>query len=551
MTQNDNRILAHSALALLLVWGLLISPAAAQSSANSKTGDGTKTVTLQQMVEPAFRVQPVVHRLEASRGETLPFAFVIESYGRQIDCEVKPVALRQEETGVIFHDETQPAPTAIRLETPARFTITANQPLEIKGEVTVPRNKAKFHSFGLLVRDAGQNTKFEATKTPDGKTRTQAGVRFVTQYVLRCDIQVNNAPGDDFSNVEVKGVELASFDGLPTARVLLENPTDSVQLFQVRGKFGDRGSRDAKPFSLMQPSRYNLEGDERELVKVLPKSRVRVEAPVPNPLFPGKHVMQLHMVAERRQIKLPEVAVDVASGDFPAQETQVVQLTDGLVVSPVQLELGQTKGARRTLSVSFTNRTEHEQEIELSSRSFTGQDFAGLSISPTTFTLGPDKSRRVTLMVRSQKDVESPEYGFVYVQTKTADQAPTTAQLPLAMLYGPRTPSQVTQGELALRNEGSRQKFVLPITNAGRGFVPVHGLLMVGDEQGRTMRVTAGYGRWLHPDETRELEFTLPTPLSSGTYQLQWQVRLHDGDAPLSGATAIRIGDGGVPATGS
>ncbi len=77
----------------------------------------------------------------------------------------------------------------------------------------------------------------------------------------------------------------------------------------------------------MQPSRYNLEGDERELVKVLPKSRVRVEAPVPNPLFPGKHVMQLQMVAERRQIKLPEVAVDVASGDFPAQETQVVQLT--------------------------------------------------------------------------------------------------------------------------------------------------------------------------------------------------------------------------------
>ncbi len=102
--------------------------------------------------------------------------------------------------------------------------------------MTVPRNKAKFHSFGLLVRDAGRTPSSKRRKLPDGKTRTQAGVRFVTQYVLRCDIQVNNAPGDDFSNVEVKGVELASFDGLPTARVLLENPTDSVQLFQVRAE---------------------------------------------------------------------------------------------------------------------------------------------------------------------------------------------------------------------------------------------------------------------------------------------------------------------------
>lgn len=547
MNHLDIRYSTCCALAWLLAQFLLTSPAAAQSSAKSKSGGGTQTVTLQQMVEPAFRVQPVVQRIEAARGETVPFVFVIESYGRQIDCEVKPIALRQEETGVVFHDESQPAPQAIRLETPDRFTITSNQPLEIKGKVTVPRNKAKFHSFGLLVRDAGQNTKFESTKTPDGKVRTQAGVRFVTQYVLRCDIQVNNAPGDDLSGVAVSGVEIAAFDGLPTARVLLENPTDSVQLFQVRGKFGDPNSRDSKPFALIQPSRYNLEGDERELVKVLPKSRVRVEAPVPNPLFPGKHFMQLQMVSERRQIKLPDVAVEVASGDFPAQETQVVQLADGLVVSPVQLELGQTKGARRTLSVSFTNRTEHEQAIELSPRSFVGDEFAGLNVSPSSFTLGPNKARRVTFMVRSQKELESPEYGFLHVQSTTADQQPTTAQLPLAMLYGPRDASQVTQGELALRTEGSRQKFVLPVTNAGRGFVPVHGLLMIGDEQGRTMRVTAGYGRWLHPDETRELEFSLPTSLLAGTYQLQWQVRLHDGDEPLGGATAIRIGDATTP----
>ncbi|MBL8827911.1 MAG: hypothetical protein JNM18_13120 [Planctomycetaceae bacterium] len=548
MTRKYIRFLSRCALTLIAAQALATSSVEAQSANKSKNGSGTKTVTLQQMVEPAFRVQPVVQRLEAARGETLPFAFVIESYGRQIDCEVRPVALRQEETGVVFHDETQPAPNAIRLETPERFTITSNQPFEIKGEVTVPRNKAKFHSFGLLVRDAGQNTKFEPTKTPDGKTRTQAGVRFVTQYVLRCDIQVNNAPGEDFSNVEVKGVEIAAFDGLPTARVLLENPTESVQLFQVRGKFGDRGSRDAKLFSLIQPSRYNLEGDERELIKVLPKSRVRVEAPVPNPLFPGKHVMQLQMVAERRQVKLPELSIEVGAGDFPAQETQVVQVAEGLVISPVQLELGQAKGARRTLSVAFTNRTEHEQAIELTSQSFDGTDFAGLSISPPTFTLAPDKSRRVTLMVRSQKELETPAYGFVHVQSTVVDQQPAVAKLPLAMLYGPRETAQVKQGELALRSEGSRQKFVLPVTNAGRGFVPVQALLLISDEQGRTMRVTAGYGRWLHPDETRELEFTLPTPLLAGAYQLQWQIRLNEQDESLNGSTAIRIGDAGQPA---
>jgi hypothetical protein len=534
-----NQRVQRSILSLLLLTATTV--AGGQEPDNKKTGGKPSTVTLQQMVEPSFRVQPVVHRLEAARGETLPFSFLIESYGREINGEVKPIALRQEETGVVFQDESVPAPTAIKLSSPERFTVNTNQAFEIKGEVTVPRNKAKFHSFGLLVRDAGQQTKFESAKTPDGKQRTQAGVRFVTQYVLRCDIQVNNTPGDDVSNVEIKGVEIVAQEGMPTARVLLENPTDSILMFNMRGRFGSRGDRDAKLFSLIQPSRHNLEGDDRELVKVLPKSRVRIEAGVPNPLFPGKYAMQLQMIADRRHIKLPEVPIEISSGDFPAQETQVVQVSDDLIVSPVQIELGQAKGARRSVSLGFVNRSEEPQEISLAPLSLAGDELPGLHVANETFTLAPGQSRRITLMIRSQKELHKAEYGFVSVTTKRADGVEKTAKLPVAVLYGPREKSQVVMGELALKNDISRQKFVLPVTNNGQGFAAVNAQLLIGDEQGRAIRLSAGYGRWLHPQEVRELEFHVATPLPPGTYQLQWQVRMHEHDEPLTATTVVRI----------
>ena len=144
---------------------------------------GQQVVTFQQQVEPSFRAEPIVHRFKARRGEVIPFEFVLESTGKPLTLEIKPVNLRQEESGVIMHDEATPAPTGLKLSTPGQLVVDAGAKAVIKGELTVPLIKSNFHSYGLLVRDKGAAAKFEPNVDAQGRPLPQHGVRFMTQYL--------------------------------------------------------------------------------------------------------------------------------------------------------------------------------------------------------------------------------------------------------------------------------------------------------------------------------------------------------------------------------
>ena len=86
-------------------------------------------------VEYAFRVDPMVHRLESRRGETLPVKFQIIAKDLPTTVIVKTVAIRQQDNGVIMPDEEAPPPTPLVINNPGQYDIDPGKTIDILGEV--------------------------------------------------------------------------------------------------------------------------------------------------------------------------------------------------------------------------------------------------------------------------------------------------------------------------------------------------------------------------------------------------------------------------------
>lgn len=499
------------------------------------------TITLQQMVEPSFRIEPIVRRLEAKRGEVVPFSFTVESTGREIRGEMLPIALRQEEVGTVTLDESAPAPEALRITSPRQFTAAPGKPFAIEGELHVPQGNARFYSFGILVRDGGQKTDFQNPGGTDGKPRTQANVRFVTQYLLRCDVEVSNASGDELRSLRLSKANVIERDGMPWAQAYVENTTASTFEFRVTARFANPSSGSTRPFPLIVPTRAGLDEPERTLVRLLPRGRIRVESPLGMPLLPGEHALQLALASARETVQIPAAKVRVDQGQFPAQDVQVAQLGEQLSISPAQIELGQIKGGHRTVALTVQNRSDNPMSVHLKSSSLEGEPLRGLQLATPDFSLAPGRTRKISLLLHSQKDLTAPVYGYLQVESQDPAGAATIAKLPVAMLYGQHAKSKLAISELALRTGEPPRTFTFAATNQGSAFTPIHAQLAIADEQGNTVRLTAGYGRWLQPGETREVQFRLANPLSPGAYQVKLAVQAHENDEPLGSTAVIRI----------
>jgi len=98
--------------------------------------------------------------------------------------------------GQILHDEQSEKTDSIRLITPSTMNLIANTPVWIEGVVRMPKGDAKHHSLGILVRDIGISENIKPKFNPDGTQQTQAGIQFITQYVLRLDLSVHGARGE-------------------------------------------------------------------------------------------------------------------------------------------------------------------------------------------------------------------------------------------------------------------------------------------------------------------------------------------------------------------
>ena len=174
------------------------------------------SVKITEQIRPAFSIDPIVNRLTARRGKVLSVEFGITNEGAATSLEIRPVALTQDENGAIFPNEKVPAPRDFELLTPGTVALGSEEKFVIKGRVRVPDTQSTFHTFGLLVRDAGQLKAQPNAEKPDGP---RVGIRFVTQYLLRCDISVEGVRSENASKLHIDGGELVEVDGIPVSFV--------------------------------------------------------------------------------------------------------------------------------------------------------------------------------------------------------------------------------------------------------------------------------------------------------------------------------------------
>jgi hypothetical protein len=536
----------------------LANVALGQSDA-ANPADQTKTITLQQKVEPSFRIEPVVQRFKSTRGQVVPFEFLMTSTGREMEVELKVVELRQEENGTILHNEDVPPAAGVTFSSPQTFTLAAGEARKITGEITVPAAKSNFHSFGILVRDQGLLPSFDHSKDPKNKASIQAGVKFITQYILRCDIEVEGVGENDLSKVRLENGGFRVKDGMPVARVWAVNPTNSAFEFQVRGVLKSETTQSRlQTFPLGMASRVELPEPDKYLIRMMPNSRLRLETPVSAALVPGPFQLTFSVNNGRREVHSETFAQEVTAGDFPALDVASIRVNEAVVAAPGQILLSQTKGGHRTASVKLTNSADDPQELKLQLQDLDGNVLSNVQISPETVQLAGKRSQNVRVTMRSQKDSKEPQFGYLQIATvatsdsdsvSEAAHASASARVPLAMYYGaPQTP-ELEYSDLELDMVNGLPVFRMAVANHGAGFAPIQGELEIVNDAGQRFHLTAGFNRWIAPDESFALLFRPESQISPGSYQTTLTLHTFENQPPKVSTKDITLT--AIPTTAS
>ncbi|MFK8113656.1 MAG: hypothetical protein AB8B91_15750 [Rubripirellula sp.] len=527
-----------SALFLSLV--VLSDSSYAESAPKSGAGatNGERRVTLTQTVEPSFHIEPIVHRFNARRGTTIPFRFEIKSTGKAMNVTAIPVKLRQEATGIILHDTKGLAPEEITFTSPAQFELAPGESKYIEGTLTVPLAKSNFLSFGVLVRDNGQ----ASADAPQGDNPSQikAGVRFVTQYVLRIDVETGVKDLSQMDHLVFEHGQVLNERGMPVAKTYLTNPTDFAFECAVRGTIRSSSTSRPKPFRMTLPSRVSLEGDERYLVRIMPKSRIVLSANVDSLLFPGKQTLLLEVTNGRRALVDQSFAVNVRPGDFPALETRLAYLDRELSVEPAQIEVGKISTSKRTCNLTFTNNSTNSKSVQIELKDLQGNALSGIRLSSSDVEVKPGRTKTVRASVQSSQASDQATYGVVQLKIQSGETA-TTRELPLAALFASPPSPSVRVGELESVEKAGHTSFRLLVTNEGEGYAPVHADLQIAKETGHALLLADGFGRWLKPGESRELAFMPRESLPAGSYQVSLNLQTSPEQEPVTQTLNIQL----------
>ncbi|MEZ6090555.1 MAG: hypothetical protein R3C05_21550 [Pirellulaceae bacterium] len=504
-----------------------------QTIASAQVRGFNQELKLQPNVAPAFHVSPMSHRLEASRGKTIPITFEIESVDRATLIQVRTVSLRQEPDGTIMPDTDADPPEDLQLLSESRIELDENEKTTIACEVRVPSTKANFHSFGLLVTDLGRLVDQQPLNAGDNTSR-RVGIRFVTRYLLRVDVTVKGSRGEDATNIEIESCELLEENGFAKARAWISNPTESPLEFQVRGTLLRDGDAVGKnEFSLVMPNRAAVDSEDRFDVRILPGARLRVEEMLPEAVFPGDHEIEIALITNRRTRKRASFPISIQAGDFPAQDATIIQAARDVTVAPSQVELSLRRGGDRRAAVEIQNHSPHEMHVRVlpnNNESFVD----GLVVRPTELTVRAGSKRKFLLSLDARQSDDIHRYTQLQVTVQTADRTEVgTFEIPVAVLARTeQLPNLVVQ---PLRWDATSEPpaFVAPIRNEGQMHLPLNAQLKMVDAFGRIVEMKAGYGRWLLPEKATELRFRTQFAPPPGKYRYQLKIDGTDDVPPL------------------
>lgn len=530
-----------SIITATIIVSLFFSLHASPQSAEAQPNANGQSVSLIQTVEPSFRIEPVVLRFGGRRGAIIPFEFLITSTGKAMEITVQSINLQQEESGIIIPSPDLDPLEGITFSSETAFALAPGDSRLIQGEIKVPLAKTNYLSYGILVKDEGSQPRF---KNDDGSdaTETQAGIRFVTQYVLRVDIETDRSAELELRNMRFKQGRVQQVDGYPMATVLLDNPTEYSFECNVKGTIRSPVDK-SRPnvFLLGMYSRAKLPGTDRHLIRIMPKSKLRLFAPVEDPLFPGSHILELGISNGRRQVVAAEFEVEVQPGDFPAMETAYAYLGNNVSISPAQIQLGQIKGESRTIGVKLVNNSPEVRKYALEVESLGGDPLETLQISSKPFEVKPGRSKSLRAILKSQRDKQDSDFGWIKVNSIDEDGSTEVSRLPVSLLYNePQTP-ELEYSDVQLVNEGGKALFQIIVENKGDQFVPIHGDMELAHEQGERMNLAAGFGRWIAPGQRQHLQFIPLQNIAAGKYQITTQIKTFPDEPPLNKTVIVDL----------
>ncbi|MCA9085612.1 MAG: hypothetical protein KDA81_16240, partial [Planctomycetaceae bacterium] len=310
-----------------------------------------QAVRVQEQMKPAFLIQPLVHRLAARRGQLLRFEFEIESNARPTRLVIRPVAMSQQEHGVIMPDPEAAEPNVIQVLSASEVSLAKGEKHVIQCQMRIPPGNSPFLSYGVLVTELPRQDLGEA-KDPN---QPRVGIRFMTQYLLRADVEVLGVRGDSVSQLELQAGTLTERDGNAIINVFIRNPTDTPMEFQMRTELIARetGRRIRSP--LWVPVRSNQLPPDRYNTRILAETRLRMEGTLSEPVFSGDYDLKVEVVHQNAVVKEETFPVTIHSGDFPAQDATVVRVARDISIEPPHVELSLRKGGNRLQALTIRN----------------------------------------------------------------------------------------------------------------------------------------------------------------------------------------------------
>jgi hypothetical protein len=522
---------------------------ASGESAN-KSNQATKpkpnrNLSITESFEPAFSIEPLSRKLVGRPGDVMPFEFKIESTKDSSNIEVVPIGLRQEISGQILHDESAKQADMLRLTTPTKMSLEANRPVMIQGVVRIPSGDAKHYSLGILVRDTGKGDQLQPQFNPDGSRKTQAAITFMTQYVLRLDLTVEGARGEQGRELDIVDTKLVPSEGRPRLQTMVRNPTDTAFEFEIRSRLRSSPSdRSFKQLRMVMPVRASIEDEGRYIGRILPKSQVRLEELLPEAIASGNYEAEVELVVDGRVIKQKVLPMEVDARDYPAQEVLIAQVGSDLLVSPAQVELSQLRGGNRRLTMLLQNKSKSAKTISLKAVGSNKLPIESVLIQPDSVSLPAGGSRKlaVTLKGIAGSDRQS-DYGQIVVDCQTEGRDyHETRDLPLAVLVKKGKGPDISMSPIAWDPFGNYPAFRATLRNEGDTHLPLQGRLTIGDESGRRWSSPGGFGKWILPGQSAVIEFRLDNPLNPGDYQVRCEI-LRGDDSPLVTQQAFTVTD--------
>ena len=495
----------------------------------SLSADETKKSTaVDGNVRASFQVNPLKMELLGRRGQRIPFRFQIQVADQSQVLKIRLVNLKQQLNGLIVVDPKGPPPIDVTMSSSADLNLDAQEKASIEGFVDIPRSPTPFHAYGILVTDLG--TQLDPSD-PTNPARGQIGVRFVTRYLLRIEVQVTNGRQENAKQLRIETARLVEHNGLPFVESDIVNPTETNVEFQLYGRLVDRAEKEVIPwFGLALPVRAGRQEPDRYSSIVLGRSRVRLISPVPQAVFSGQYKLEMKYVSHRRIGGERAFQVGVRDTDFPAQASTSLRVSDVLQVSPSQFGLSLARGGNRRRPLKVSNKSSQSLDVKITAHNSDSTPANWVTLQPNTFQLLPGRNRNVLVASQSGSEIENHRYGYLRVQVGSEK----PKKLPLALLGRSKVKPVVQVGQMSWDGSGGRPAFVVPVENLGPIHVPLKGRLTVVNELGQKVEIDGGFDRWLLPGERDQVRFSLHRQLPPATYQFRYQIHTSDSENPVS-----------------